>query len=113
MFSKLAIFTAATMAVFVAAAPAPQDGINNSCNTGPVQCCNQLFESEDESYAGLLSLLGVVAGPITAQVGLECSPISAIGLGSGASCTTQPVCCSGNKFNGLVNVGCSPVNLSA
>ncbi|PPR01333.1 hypothetical protein CVT24_006335 [Panaeolus cyanescens] len=110
MFAKLALFTAATMAVFVAAAPAP-GGINNSCNTGPVQCCNQLFEAEDESYKGILSLLGVVLGPVTGQVGLNCSPLTLIGLGSGASCTSQPVCCSDNQFNGLVNVGCSPVAL--
>lgn len=37
MFSKLALFTAATMAVFVAASS--DGGISNSCNTGEVQCC--------------------------------------------------------------------------
>jgi len=57
MFSKIALFAAASMAVFVSAAPggapsygygspsygggaAPPSGdINNSCNSGPVQCC--------------------------------------------------------------------------
>ncbi|KAF9043362.1 hydrophobin [Panaeolus papilionaceus] len=111
MFSKVALFTAATMAVFVAAAPSPQGGINNSCNTGPVQCCNSLFEAEDEHITDLAALLGVATGAITGQAGLNCSPITLIGLGSGAKCTTQPVCCTDNKFNGLINFGCSPVAL--
>ena len=40
MFSKLAIFFAAFMAIFVAALPSPgQPGITNSCNDGQVYCC--------------------------------------------------------------------------
>ncbi|KIM37624.1 hypothetical protein M413DRAFT_76973 [Hebeloma cylindrosporum] len=111
MFSKVALFTVATMAVFAAAAPAP-GGINNSCNTGPVQCCNQLLKSDDKQATLLASLLGLVLGPVTTQVGLQCSPLSVIGIGSGSSCSSQPVCCSDNSFNGLVAVGCSPINLN-
>ncbi|KAJ3517683.1 hypothetical protein NLJ89_g359 [Agrocybe chaxingu] len=110
MFSKLALFTAAAMAVFVAAAPA--GGIENSCNTGPVQCCNSVYEKESKEANILAALVGVVVGPITGLVGAQCSPITAIGLGSGASCTSQPVCCSNNKFNGLVALGCSPININ-
>jgi hypothetical protein len=110
MFSKLAILAAASMAVFVAAAP--QGGINNSCNTGPVQCCNQMMKSDSAQATFLTSLLGISLEGITGQVGAQCSPITAIGLGSGSSCSSQPVCCSNNSFNGLVAVGCSPVNLN-
>ena len=41
MFSKLALFAAASMAVFVVALPHPGGGgsTNNSCNGGTVQCC--------------------------------------------------------------------------
>ncbi|KAF8875137.1 hypothetical protein BD779DRAFT_1678405 [Infundibulicybe gibba] len=42
---------------------------------------------------------------------MTCSPISAIGLG-GNSCSAQPVCCSNNSFNGIVALGCTPVNLN-
>ncbi|PPR01336.1 hypothetical protein CVT24_006338 [Panaeolus cyanescens] len=105
MFAKLALFTAATMAIFVAAAPGAPGAISNSCNTGPVQCCNQLFEAEDESYEAILSLIGVVPEPLTGPVGLHCSPLSVVGV---SKC---PVCCSGNQFDGLVNVGCSPVSI--
>ena len=43
MFSQVAIFTVATLAVFAAAKPSESGGINDSCNTGPVQCCMLLF----------------------------------------------------------------------
>ncbi|KAF9477839.1 hydrophobin [Pholiota conissans] len=108
MFSKLALFTAASMALFVAAAPA----IDNSCNTGPVQCCNSLTSSDGPVVSNLLSLLGVAVGDITGQVGLTCSPISVLGLGHGSSCSSQPVCCSNNSFNGVVALGCNPINIS-
>jgi len=63
-------------------------------------------------------------------MGTGCTPITVIGTGSGSDCTQQPVCCSDNYFvriqpsfsiseflklllqNGLINVGCSPINLS-
>ncbi|KIM37597.1 hypothetical protein M413DRAFT_258079 [Hebeloma cylindrosporum] len=110
MFSKVALFTVATMAIFAAAAPAPS--IENSCNTGPVQCCNQLMKSDSAQANLLTSLLGLALGPVTGQVGVQCSPLSVIGLGKGASCSSQPVCCSNNSFNGLIAVGCSPINVN-
>ncbi|KAF9473249.1 hydrophobin [Pholiota conissans] len=98
------------MAVFAAAAPS--GGISNSCNTGPVQCCNSVTSSESPVISTLLGLLGVVLGDVTTQVGLTCSPLSVVGLGSGSSCTSQPVCCENNSFNGVVAIGCSPINLN-
>ncbi|TFK37436.1 hydrophobin [Crucibulum laeve] len=59
-----------------------------------------------KAIAGLGSL---VTGAITGQVGLECNPISVIGAG-GTSCKAQTACCTGNNFNGLVVVGCSPIS---
>ncbi|KAH9475250.1 Fruiting body protein SC1 [Psilocybe cubensis] len=112
MFSKVAILAAASMAVFVAAAPTGSSGdIQDSCNTGAVQCCNQSFSS-DSSEANLLrTLLGVVLGPVTGQIGLQCTPLSVLAV-SGNSCSSQPVCCTDNTFNGLINVGCTPINVN-
>ncbi|KAF9477852.1 hydrophobin [Pholiota conissans] len=110
MFSKLALFTVASMAIFAAAAPS--GGLENSCNTGPVQCCNSFTESDAPVISALLALVGVKAGDVTGQVGLQCSPLTVVGLGSGSSCTSQPVCCENNSFNGVVAVGCSPINLA-
>ncbi|PPR01342.1 hypothetical protein CVT24_006342 [Panaeolus cyanescens] len=111
MFSKLAILAAASMAIFAAAAP--QGGINNSCNTGDIKCCNQVMSSESAAFKGIASLLALDVTGITGQVAMGCSPITVIGLGSGANCKAQPVCCSGNKYNGLINVGCSPISINA
>ncbi|GLB38125.1 putative hydrophobins [Lyophyllum shimeji] len=81
------------------------------CNTGEMQCCNSVQNADTPSVAALLGVLGVAAQGVTGQVGVTCSPISVIG-GGGNSCTAQPVCCSNNSFNGIVALGCTPINLN-
>ncbi|KAF8837582.1 fungal hydrophobin [Paxillus ammoniavirescens] len=81
------------------------------CNTGPIQCCNQLFTAGSAS-ANSLGLGDALAG-ITGLLGTGCTPITVIGTGSGSSCSAQPVCCTGNAQNGLVNIGCTPININA
>ncbi|KDR84222.1 hypothetical protein GALMADRAFT_236905 [Galerina marginata CBS 339.88] len=83
----------------------------SQCNTGDVQCCQSVQSASSPSVASLLTLLGVVVGSVTGQVGVTCSPISVIGV-AGNSCSAQPVCCSNNSFNGIVALGCTPVNLN-
>ena len=91
MFSKVALFVTASLALFAAGAPAP-GGISpppagstkNNCNTGPIQCCNQTQHAKSSGVADLLGLLGVAAQGLTGQVGLNCNPITGIGAGSGA-----------------------------
>ncbi|KAF8065012.1 hydrophobin [Lyophyllum atratum] len=85
-------------------------GTPNQCNTGPVQCCNSVTQANNPVAALLIGLLGIVVGP-TVAVGLTCSPLSIIGIG-GNSCTSQPVCCTNNSFNGLIAIGCSPININ-
>ncbi|KAL0945886.1 hypothetical protein HGRIS_012170 [Hohenbuehelia grisea] len=131
-FSKLSVV--AFFAVLAAAAPqgAPTFA---SCNTGPVQCCNSVQDASHHSvvdrvnaiknveksslFAGLLpginadDLVDATVGDVTAQVGIDCTPVTVIGVASGSSCSAQPVCCSNNNFNGLVAVGCTPINVNA
>ncbi|KAI9570038.1 hypothetical protein HD554DRAFT_2170634 [Boletus coccyginus] len=87
-------------------------GTTNQCNTGSMQCCNNVApaSSVDES---ILALFGVGALQ-NVDAGLDCNPISVIGAGSGASCTQQPVCCSDmkNYGNQLVGMNCSPINVN-
>ena len=101
MFSKLALFTAVSMAVFATAIPTPGgepsgNTIQNSCNAGAVQCCthlfyllfilclpflflgNSIFDSTTPGLVGLLGLIGIVAD-VTGQVGLSCDPITVLG----------------------------------
>ncbi|KAF5361842.1 hypothetical protein D9756_002076 [Leucocoprinus leucothites] len=83
----------------------------SQCNTGPIQCCNSAQAATSPAVTTLAALLGVVVQGVTGLVGLTCSPIDIIGVG-GNSCTAQPVCCTGNNFQGLIVLGCTPVNLN-
>ncbi|KIJ29213.1 hypothetical protein M422DRAFT_188764 [Sphaerobolus stellatus SS14] len=107
---KLSFVIPAAAAVLAAAAPSPNGG-DSQCNTGSISCCNTVQSASSDPISSLLGLLGIVLGDVTALVGLGCTPITAIGLGQGANCAQQPVCCTGNEFNGLINVGCTPISL--
>ncbi|KAH9848261.1 fungal hydrophobin-domain-containing protein [Lenzites betulinus] len=82
----------------------------SQCNTGPIQCCNDVQSSESEKVQSLAGLLGMVLKPNT-MVGLQCSPINVIGVGSGNSCSAHTVCCENNSRGGLINIGCVPIML--
>ncbi|KJA28160.1 hypothetical protein HYPSUDRAFT_212132 [Hypholoma sublateritium FD-334 SS-4] len=110
-FTTLSTFTTLALAAFAVAAPT-SSGSSNQCNSGPIQCCNSMqTASQSATTLGLLGLLGVVVQDITGQVGSNCSPISAIGV-SGNSCTQQTVCCQNNSFNGVIALGCTPININ-
>jgi hypothetical protein len=81
------------------------------CKTGDAQCCNSVVNSNNPAATSLLGLLGIVVQGVDVSVGLNCSPISVIGVGQGANCAQQPVCCQNNNFNGLINIGCTPITI--
>ncbi|KAH7919201.1 fungal hydrophobin [Leucogyrophana mollusca] len=99
-------------ALLAVATPASVARQSSECNTGSISCCNSVQEADSSAVTSLLGLLGIVLGDITGLVGLDCSPISAIGLGSGATCNQEPVCCTNDEYNGLINLGCSPININ-
>jgi len=81
MFSKVALFVTAAFAASAMATP-----VYGSCNSGPVQCCGSLHTASSTGANDVLAgLVGAVVGAITAQVGANCNPITAVGLGSGAN----------------------------
>ncbi|RXW17017.1 hypothetical protein EST38_g8829 [Candolleomyces aberdarensis] len=98
-----AVLAASSVFLAASAAPAPggHGGSVDQCNGGQVSCCNQVSEvsSVDKSTSILLSLIGVDVGSLTGLVGSNCSPISALAIGSGASCSTQQVCCQDNYYS--------------
>ncbi|KAK7036698.1 hypothetical protein VNI00_011363 [Paramarasmius palmivorus] len=102
MFTKAFVFALTTFSAFAAA---------SQCSTGPIQCCNSVKAANDPSIATVLSGVGVNVQDITGQVGLTCSPITVIGV-SGNSCNAQTVCCENNNFNGVVAIGCTPINVN-
>ncbi|KAF4581591.1 hypothetical protein EYR40_009874 [Pleurotus pulmonarius] len=108
MFAQ-SIFVAAVAAVAVASPLAARTD-SYECSTGPVKCCNNM-ESHQSAKADLIaSLLSLDLGGITGQLSLQCSPVASL-LGGGPKCSGQTVCCKDTKFNGLVNIGCTPINI--
>ncbi|KAK7681934.1 hypothetical protein QCA50_014896 [Cerrena zonata] len=82
----------------------------SSCTTGPVQCCDTVTTANNAAAAKVLGLLEIVVQDLNVLVGLTCSPISVIGVGSN-SCKANPVCCSDNSHGSAVSIGCVPVSL--
>ncbi len=80
MFAKLAIYTTAVFSVLAVATPVARD--TGSCSTGSIQCCDSVSKASDPTTSVLLGLLGVVVQGVDVLVGLTCSPISVVGVGS-------------------------------
>nr|AGC26952.1 hydrophobin [Polyporus umbellatus] len=87
---------------------APGNG-GQQCTTGPVHCCNSVQKANDSVVSVLLGLLGLVADP-DVLVGVQCSPLSVVGVG-GSSCSAHTVCCENNSQGGLISIGCIPIFL--
>ncbi|KAI1798184.1 fungal hydrophobin [Ganoderma leucocontextum] len=110
MFSRVAVF--ATLALPLLAAATPVElAARQSCSTGSEQCCNSTVAANSAEANVLLGLLGIVLGDITGLIGLNCSPLNVIGVGSGNACTAQAVCCTNNNVGGLISIGCLPITL--
>ncbi|KAF4585058.1 NADH:ubiquinone oxidoreductase [Pleurotus pulmonarius] len=83
---------------------------DSRCNTESVKCCNRSEDAETFKKSALAALIPIEIGDITGKVYSQCSPI--VGLIGGSSCSAQTVCCENAKFNGLVNIGCTPINVA-
>ncbi|KAG2364775.1 hypothetical protein BDR07DRAFT_1607878 [Suillus spraguei] len=108
LFSLLA-FIAGTSAAIVPSLSARGGG--GECNTGTISCCDSTYAYGSPSLTKITSGLGITLDPFEGLAGYDCSPISVIGAGSGSVCTQQPVCCSGNTYYGIINIGCSPIDI--
>ncbi|KAJ8589504.1 hydrophobin [Rhizopogon salebrosus TDB-379] len=109
MFVRLLSIT--SFVILAIATPQPHARGLNECNTGNIGCCGRTETVEQyNEIAGLLGLTPIV-GNVIGDVGIDCTPITVVGLSQGATCAQEPVCCSSEKYNGVINVGCSPLNL--
>jgi len=117
MFSKLALVATTAFALLAVAAPNGAKGTTEQgqqCQTGPQLCCQDIQPSDSPQSKGLLGLLGIVLDAVI-PIGVTCSPITVIGAAGGSNCATQPVCCDQSDFGGLgglLNLGCTPINVS-
>ncbi|CAG7854714.1 SubName: Full=Uncharacterized protein {ECO:0000313/EMBL:CCA66384.1} [Serendipita indica DSM 11827] len=82
-----------------------------SCNVGEAQCCQSIHQSNDRNGQFLRSLLGLALPAGGGMLGAQCTPLANLLAVTGSStCRSQPVCCTGNEYRGLVAVGCSPIS---
>ncbi|KAK0212032.1 hydrophobin 2 [Armillaria fumosa] len=110
MFARLSTFTLLALPILATAtAIVPRDGAACSA-TGTAQCCSSTQSPTSNIVQSLLGLLGIPIGSVTANVGLTCSPITVLGVG-GTQCSNQVVCCDNNNFNGIIALGCTPINV--
>ncbi|KAF9463881.1 hydrophobin [Collybia nuda] len=109
MFSKITILAALSFALSVAAAPSAGQ---YKCNTGAAYCCNETRQAQTVTDAKTKAIIAAVAQGFTGTIGQNCSPITGLGVGGGASCSQKPVCCENNQMNGLVVIGCTPIDIS-
>ncbi|KAK0458178.1 hydrophobin 2 [Desarmillaria tabescens] len=114
MFARLSAFTLAVLALpILASATALPRGGSGTCSSGTLECCKSVQDPSSDpvqSALAALTALGVGLGDITADVGLECDPITVIGAGTN-QCSSQAACCTGENYNGLAVLGCIPVNV--
>ncbi|KAI0643533.1 fungal hydrophobin-domain-containing protein [Trametes meyenii] len=111
MFAKFTAVIAAisVLATFAVASPMPQTGAN-SCSTGQLQCCEQVQTADSLNLSVvLLDLLGLVLPSLDVPIGISCSGINGVGVGSGNACSSNTVCCDSTSTGGLLSVGCVPV----
>lgn len=64
------------------------------------------LQASSAAGQALLGLVGATVQDVTAKIGLGCSPISAIGVGSGNACQAQPVCCQNNNVVSAIDPWC-------
>ncbi|KAG1727596.1 hydrophobin [Suillus lakei] len=108
----LARFFAVASLAALAIATSPLTLRDGQCNTGNIKCCQSSTTTSTYNKAARSLGLVEIAAEVIGAVGLNCSPITVIGTGSGTTCNQEPMCCSGNQMNGLVNIGCTPINLN-
>ena len=140
MFSRVASF--AILALPLLAVATPANVVRN--DTPTTACCAStenvrsfvrmayssltFMQAASAAATAILSLLGISASDITGLIGLTCSPVSVVGVGSGSECSGTTVSCSNGltvsslfdrhckmclimTAQGSIGIGCVPVNV--
>lgn len=63
-----------------------------------VSLTHALLQADDHVIGALLGLLGVVVDAVDVVLGLQCSPIKIVGLGTDKACSSNVVCCENNSI---------------
>ncbi|PPQ99482.1 hypothetical protein CVT24_005273 [Panaeolus cyanescens] len=110
--SALAAATTTRTVTVTAPPPSQTPPPASQCNTENLQCCDTLQAADNSILSPIFGLLNIIVEPITALVGITCTPINVLGIGAGGACTAQPVCCQNNSFGGLIAIGCVPISIT-
>ncbi|CDO70113.1 hypothetical protein BN946_scf184806.g40 [Trametes cinnabarina] len=107
MFAHLTTYvTVASVALLAVATPHEKRW--NTPTTTPAT--TKTITASDPLSTLLLGLLGIVIDGLDVVLGIQCSPISVIGV-AGGDCDANVVCCQDNNVGGLISIGCIPVIL--
>ncbi|EIW52224.1 hydrophobin-domain-containing protein [Trametes versicolor FP-101664 SS1] len=93
------------------ATPSAPAGGAGTCSTGALQCCESVLSANSTAISPILGILGVVLQDLDLPIGLSCSGVTGVGVGSSDACSTNAVCCQNNDFGGVIAIGCLPVSL--
>ncbi|KAI0689219.1 hypothetical protein C8T65DRAFT_673240 [Cerioporus squamosus] len=82
---------------------------------GPAaQCCESLQPASSEAAAAALKAISVVVQDGDVLVGLNCTPVTVVGVGSGGSCSSgRTVSCSDRSHSQFPLVGIDCVSVTA
>ncbi|KIJ21244.1 fungal hydrophobin [Paxillus involutus ATCC 200175] len=112
--SSIVLPIVALAALATAAPPTPEArDAQPKCNTGSPFCCDSTYTNDPTKLASLSKSLGIALPSVTGLIALTCTPITGLGTSTGAVCNQKPVCCTDNGYNGVVNLGCSPLDLDS
>ncbi|EKM53918.1 uncharacterized protein PHACADRAFT_257417 [Phanerochaete carnosa HHB-10118-sp] len=107
MFSRFTIFSTLSLALLAAATPA-NVARGGSGGSSTDACCTSTESANSAAGAAILKSIGVVLSDPDVLLGLTCSPISVVGVGSGSECSGSTVSCSDGIVNGI-GIGCVPI----
>ncbi|KAL9715436.1 hypothetical protein Ac2012v2_002100 [Leucoagaricus gongylophorus] len=110
MFSRVIVAALVALPMIALATPTPNHPSGGNCNVGELHCCEHT-SNIGNTGASAGGLLGIPVN-LLPQIGLDCDPISVLGV-SGNNCATQPVCCQQTAFSGFLNLlNCAPINVN-
>ncbi|KAG1811873.1 hydrophobin-3 precursor [Suillus subaureus] len=111
MFVRL--LSIASLCFLAIANPLVRRQASSQCDTGNIQCCKETQTVDEYNKNATAHGTIPIDMSILGHVGLSCTPISVVGTGAGATCSQEPLCCSNNQYSGLINIGCTPININA
>ncbi|KAI0752270.1 hypothetical protein BC629DRAFT_1598615 [Irpex lacteus] len=108
MFRSIVLLALPLLAVATPRLTARGGGSGGTCNTGSIQCCNDVYKSNSEKGKALLKEHNLEAHPNAAWGSVAANCNTGIGILDSPTCSATPVCCESGAGS-LVSIGCIPI----